>query len=115
MPLPLHHPILGRGRGSRRLLPVFVRHQHRHRPAQWLLHVHEDVSQHACTIVFAIVERPVRLPGLRPVLPPQPAALPTVAAVNRPTLVDAGTGESVLLLAFLRACRRGRHGDTCHA
>jgi hypothetical protein len=23
--------------------------------------------------------------------------------------------ESVLLLTFLRACRRGRHGDTCHA
>jgi hypothetical protein len=30
--------------------------------------------------------------------------LPTVAATSRPTLVDAGTGESVLLLAFLRAC-----------
>ena len=67
-------PILGRGRGSRRLLPVFVRHQPRHRLAQWLLHVHEDVSHHARTIVFAVVGRPVRLPGLRPVLPPQPAA-----------------------------------------
>jgi hypothetical protein len=32
--------------------------------------------------------------------------LPTVAAASRPTLVDTGTGESVLLLAFLRACRR---------
>jgi hypothetical protein len=41
------------------------------RPAQWLLHVHEDVSQHVCAIVFAVVERPVRLPSLRPVLPPQ--------------------------------------------
>jgi hypothetical protein len=30
IPLPPRHPILGRGRGSRRLLPVFVRH----RPAQ---------------------------------------------------------------------------------
>jgi hypothetical protein len=29
---------------------------------------------------------------------------PTVAAGNRLTLVHAGTGESVLLLAFLRAC-----------
>jgi hypothetical protein len=29
--------------------------------------------------------------------------LPTVAAASRPTLVDKGTGESVLLLAFLRA------------
>jgi hypothetical protein len=57
-----------------RLLPVFVRHQPRHRLAQWLLHVHEYVSHHACTIVFAVVGRPVRLPGLRPILPPQPAA-----------------------------------------
>jgi hypothetical protein len=68
-------PILGRGRGSRCLLSVFIRHQPRHRPTQWLLHVHEGVSQHARTIVFAIVGRPVRLPGLRHVLPPQPAVL----------------------------------------
>jgi hypothetical protein len=27
-----------------------------------------------CTIVFAVVGRPVRLSSLRPVLPPQPAA-----------------------------------------
>jgi hypothetical protein len=39
-----------------------------------LLHVYEDVSHHARTIVFAVVGRPVRLPGLRPVLPPQPTA-----------------------------------------
>jgi hypothetical protein len=57
-----------------RLLPVFVRDQPRHRLAQWLLHVHEDVSHHARIIVFAVVGRPVRLPGLRPVLPPEPAA-----------------------------------------
>jgi hypothetical protein len=44
------------------------------RSGQWLLHVHKDVSQHAHTIVFAIVGRPVRLPGFRPVLPPQPTA-----------------------------------------
>jgi hypothetical protein len=69
MPPPPCHPILGRGHESRHLLPVFVRH----RPAQWLLHVHEDVSQHVTTIVFAVVGRPVRLPGLRLVLPPQPA------------------------------------------
>jgi hypothetical protein len=66
--------ILGRGRGSRRLLTVFVRHQPRHRPAQWLLHIHEDSSHHAHTIVFVVVGRLVRLPGLRPVLPDQPAA-----------------------------------------
>jgi hypothetical protein len=69
MPPPPRHPILGRGHKSRRLLPIFVRHQLRHRLAQWLLHGHEDVSHHARTIVFAIVGRPVRLSGLRPVLP----------------------------------------------
>jgi hypothetical protein len=63
IPPPPRYPILGRGRRSRRLLPVFVRHQPRHRLAQWLLHVQEDVSHHACTIVFAVVERPFRLPG----------------------------------------------------
>jgi hypothetical protein len=53
---------------------VFVRHQPRHRLAQWLLHVHEDISHHARIIVFSIVERLVRLSGLCPVLPPQPVA-----------------------------------------
>jgi hypothetical protein len=93
MPPPPRHPILGRGRRSRRLLLVFVRHQPRHRLAQWLLHVHEDISHHVRTIVFAVVERPVRLPYLRPILPPQPTALPTVVAASRPTLVDVGTGR----------------------
>jgi hypothetical protein len=54
---------------------------------QWLLHVHEDVSHHARTIVFVIVGRPVRLLGLRPVLPPQPAA-PAHGRSREPT--DAG-------------------------
>ncbi|PWZ22463.1 hypothetical protein Zm00014a_028102 [Zea mays] len=44
-------------------------------PRMWLLYVHEDVSQHARTIVFAVVGHLVRLPVLRPVLPPQPTAL----------------------------------------
>jgi hypothetical protein len=46
---------------------------------------------------------------------PNMLPLPTVAASSRPTLVDAGTGESVLLLAFLRACRRGGHDGAYHA
>jgi hypothetical protein len=41
--------------------------------------------------------------------------LPTVTTACRLTLVDAGTGESVLLLAFLRACRPIRHDGACHA
>jgi hypothetical protein len=75
MPPPLRHPILDRGRRSRCLLPVFVRYQPQHRLAQCLLHVYEDVSHHARTIVFTVIRRRVRLPCLRPILPPQPAAL----------------------------------------
>jgi hypothetical protein len=52
------------------------------------MHVHEDVSHHAHTIVFAVVGRPVRLPGLCPVLPPQPAA-PAHDCSHEP--IDAGT------------------------
>jgi hypothetical protein len=71
---PPRLPILGRRRRSMCLLPVFVWHQPRHRLVQWLLHVHEDVSLHACIIVLAIVGCPVHLPSLHPVLRPQPAA-----------------------------------------
>jgi hypothetical protein len=84
MPPAPPHPILDRGRGSMHLLPLFVQHQPRHRPAQWLLYVHEDVSQHARTIIFAVAGRPVRLPGLCLVLPPQPAA-PTHGRRREPT------------------------------
>jgi hypothetical protein len=73
MPPPPRHPIL-----------VFIRHQPRHRLAQWILHVHEDVSHHAHTIVFTIVGRPVRIPGFRPVLPPQPA-VPAHGRSREPT------------------------------
>jgi hypothetical protein len=44
------------------------------------------------------------LPNL---LPP-----PTVAATSQPTRVR---GESIMLLVFLRVCRRGGHGGACHA
>jgi hypothetical protein len=40
--------------------------------------------------------------------------LPTITAASRPTLVDAGTGKSVLLLAFLRVCRQEGHDGACH-
>jgi hypothetical protein len=39
---------------------------------------------------------------------PNILAPPTVAAVSRPILIDAVRGKSVLLLAFLRACRARR-------
>jgi hypothetical protein len=115
MPPPPCHPILDRGCRSRHLLLVFVRHQPRHRLVQWLLYVHEDVSHHTRTIIFAVVGRLVHLPCLRPVLPPNLLPSPTIAAASRPTLVDAGTGESVTLLAFLHACCRGGYGGACHA
>jgi hypothetical protein len=110
MHAPSRHPIFGRGRRSRCLLSVFVRHQPRHRLAQWLLHIHEDVSHHARIIVFTVVGRPIRLFGLRAVLPPNllppptiaglravlpPNLLPppTIAAVSQPTLIDVCTGR----------------------
>jgi hypothetical protein len=111
----LHHPILDRGRESKRLLPVFIRHQPRHRPTQWLLHVHKDVSHHARAIVSPSSDIPFvfsvfALFFLTNLLPPS-----MVAVASRPMLVDAGTGESILLVAFLCACRQGGHGGACHA
>jgi hypothetical protein len=99
-----------------RLLPVFVRHQPRYRLAQWLLHVHDDVSHHARTIVLAVVGRPIRLSDLRLILPPQPAA-PTPRSQLRTDRRSSTRvrGESVMFLAFLHACRRGGHGGACHA
>jgi hypothetical protein len=109
MPPPPRYPILGTGRRSRRLLPVFVRH----RLAQWLLHVHEDVLHHTRTIVFAIIGRPVRLSRLLPC-----SSSPTCCPRSQPRANRRSStrvrGESVMLLAFLRACRRGRHGGACH-
>jgi hypothetical protein len=46
-----------------------------------------------CTIVFAVVGRHVRLPDLRPVIPPKPVAPLTVSTVSRPMLIDVGTGK----------------------
>jgi hypothetical protein len=94
---------------------VFVRHQPRHRLALWLLHVHEDVSLHTRTIVFTVVGHPVHLPGLRPVLPPQPATPPRLQPRADRRSLTRVRGESIMLLAFLRVCRRGGHGGVCHA
>jgi hypothetical protein len=47
-----------------------------------------------------VVGRPVRLPGLRPVLPPKLLPPPTVIVASRPMLVDASTKR--VLLTFLR-------------
>jgi hypothetical protein len=46
--------------------------------------------------------------------PPNLLPPPTVVAVSRPTLVDAGTGRVGHAPGFLRACRRGGHGGACH-
>jgi hypothetical protein len=80
--------------------------------------VHNDVSQHAHRtfhpiLVFAVVERLVRLPDLRPVLPLQPTA-PAHGRSREPT--DARRrGYGASLLAFLRVYHRGGHGGACHA
>jgi hypothetical protein len=61
-------------------------------------------SHHARTIVFAVVGHPVRLPGLRPVLRP----------VHDRRSSMRVRGESIMLMAFVRVCRRGGHGGACH-
>jgi hypothetical protein len=48
---------------------------------------------------------PIVFPAFTLFFLPNLLPLPTVTTASRPTLVDAGTGESVLFLAFLRACR----------
>jgi hypothetical protein len=103
VPLSPRHPILDRGRESRHLLPVFVRHQPRHRPTQWILHVHEDVSPHVRTIVFAVVGHPVRLPVLHPVFPPQPTA-PAHGRSREPTDARRHEYERVGLTPSLSSC-----------
>jgi hypothetical protein len=77
-------PFSAEGVEAEGLLPIFVKHQPRHRPAYWLLYVHEDVSQHARTIIFVVVGHHVRLVGLRSVLPPQPVA-PAHGRSHEPT------------------------------
>ena len=91
-PLP-RHPILGRGRWSRRHLPVFVRYQPRHRPTSGYctftrtFHIMCAPSFSSSSdvpfvfLAFALFF----LPNL---LPP-----PTVAATSQPMLVNAGTGR----------------------
>jgi hypothetical protein len=46
-----------------------------------------------------------------------PNLLPHPRSQQRPDRCSSTRvqGESVLLLAFIRACRRGRHGGACHA
>jgi hypothetical protein len=77
-----------------------------------VLLVHEKVSHHACTIVFAIVGRPVRLPDLHPVLPPQPTA-PAHGHTREPT--DArwcGYGASPPSLSSVRGTEED--SGVCH-
>ena len=116
MPPPPCHPILGRGRGSRRLLPVFIRHQPQHRPAQWLLHVHEDVSQMRAPSFSPSSFVPFVFPTFALFFLPNLLPPPMIAATSRPTLVDAGTGRVNLApgLSPIRSCHRGGHDGACH-
>jgi hypothetical protein len=93
MPPPPRHPILGRGRGSKRLLPVFVRHQPDTDPRSGYytstrtFHSMRAPSFSSSSNVPFIFSAFVMffLPNL---LPP-----PTIATSSRPTLVDAGMGR----------------------
>jgi hypothetical protein len=92
MPLPLCHPILGRGRGSRCLLPVFVRQQPRHRPGGYWTSTRTFHSMRAPSFLSSsdvpFVFSAFALFFLSNLLPP-----PKVTVVSQPTLVDAGTGR----------------------
>jgi hypothetical protein len=72
MPPPPRHPILSRGRGSRRLLLVTLAPTPAHVVA---IARPRGRFTAARTIVFSVIGRPIHLPGVRPVLPPQPTAL----------------------------------------
>jgi hypothetical protein len=97
MPSPPRHPIIGGGRGSRRLLPIFVQHQPRH--------------SGYCTSTRTF--HSMRAPSFSPssdvpfvfptfVLFFLPNLLPssTVAAASQPMLFDASTGRVGLALGL---------------
>jgi hypothetical protein len=115
MPPHPRHPILGRGRGSRHLLP-------------YSSDTSPDIDPHSgyCTFTRTFhsmhdqsflpsLDIPFIFPAFALFFLPNLLPPPTVAAASQSTLVDVGTSESVLLLAFLRACRRGGHGGAYHA
>ena len=96
------------------ILPVFVPHQPRHQLAQWLLHVHEDVSHHARTIILPSSDILFVFPAFAMFFLPNLLSPPMVVAASRSTLVGAGTGRVSHAPGFLRACRRGGHSGVCH-
>jgi hypothetical protein len=73
-----------------RLLPVFVRHQPRHRLAQWLLHVHEDVHIMRAPSFSSSSDAPFVFPAFALYFLPNLLPPPTVVAASRPTLVNTG-------------------------
>jgi hypothetical protein len=93
MPPPPRYPILYIRRRSMRLLPVFVRHQPRHRLAYWLLHVHEDVHIMRALSFSPLSDVPFVFPAFALFFLPNLLPPPTVAVVSRPTLVNAGTAR----------------------
>jgi hypothetical protein len=115
MPPPLPHPILGGGRRSMRLLPVFVRHQSPDTDSRsgYCTSTRTFHIMHAPS--FSSPDVPFVFPAFTlfflPNLLPPPTSQPR-ADRRSSTRVRH---EPVMLLAFLRACRRGGHGDACHA
>jgi hypothetical protein len=82
------------------------------RLAQWLLHVHENISHHRfrCHRTSHSSSRPSPCSS-SPTCCPHPRLQPRVDQRSS-TWVQ---GESVMLLDFLCACRPGGHGGACHA
>jgi hypothetical protein len=115
MPPPLRHPILSRGHRSRRFLPVFV-------------HTSPNTDSrggyYTSTRTFHIMRAPSSLPSSDvPFVFPAFALFLHLTCCTRPrSQLQADRrssmreqGESVMLLTFLRVCRRGGYGDACHS
>jgi hypothetical protein len=105
MPPPTRHPILGRGRRSMRLLPVFFRHQPRHRLARprgrLTSCAHHRFNRHRTSRSSS---RPSPCSS-SPTCYPHPRLQPRADRC----LSTRVRGESVMFLAFLCSCCRGGH------
>jgi hypothetical protein len=95
--------------------PVFVRHQPRHRPCSGYCTSMRTFHNMLAPSFPPSSDVPFVFPAFALFFLPNLLPPPTIVAVSRPTLVDAGTVKSVLLLAFLRLCHRGGHSGACHA
>jgi hypothetical protein len=103
MPPPLRHPFSAEGVGAGAFSPYLSNTSPETNPGSgYCTSTRVFHSIHAPSFLPSS-DVPFVFPAFALFFLPNLLPLPTVAAASRPTLVDKGTGESVLLLAFLRA------------